>query len=103
MYKSNLQKVNLYKANLLWANLRGANLRGADLRLADLRLADLREIDLPEVDLKGANLMFTKFDEEQITYLLNYDLSKSLVYVEECGGFIDYLKYNMKKDLYHNT
>lgn len=103
LYKSNLQKVNLYKANLLWANLRGANLRGADLRLADLRLADLREIDLHEVDLKGANLMFTKFDEEQITYLLNYDLSKSLVYVEECGGFIDYLKYNMKKDLYHNT
>ncbi len=95
--KINLQKASLFKANFLWADLRGADLRGADLRGVDLRLADLRGADLRGADLKKANLMFAKFDEEQIAYLLNYDLSKSLVYVEECDRFIDYLKYqNMK-------
>ncbi len=85
---ANLEETNLQKAHLIKADLREANLEGADLREACLMGADLRG-----ANLRGANLMFTKFDEEQITYLLNYDLSKSLVYVEECGGFIDYLKY----------
>ena len=42
--------------------------------------------------------MYTKFDEEQITYLTNCDLSKSLVYVGEYGGFVDYLKYQKMRN-----
>lgn len=109
----NLKGADLRGTNLKGAKLRGADLRGAkligsdiskaDLSKADLRRADLREADLRETDLRGAKLMFAKFDEEQVTYLTNCNLLKSLVYVEECDRLIDYLEYQNMKEAYITT
>ncbi|GFI49747.1 secreted effector protein PipB2 [Lachnospiraceae bacterium] len=93
LFKSILQGAKLKKVTLLFANLREANLKNVDFYNSDLRLADFRGADLHGANLKGANLMFAKFDEEQITYLTNWDLSKSLVYVEKYDRFVDYLRY----------
>lgn len=83
---------------MLFTDLKETNLVKVNFDKADLRGADLRGADLHEANLVGANLMFTKFDEEQITYLTNCDLSKSLVYVEEYDRFVDYLKYQKMKN-----
>lgn len=98
LHRTLLERAKLNKAILLFTCLQESNLKKVIFNNADLRLADLRGADLHEADLKGANLMFAKFDEEQITYLTNYDLSKSLVYVEEYDRFVDYLKYQKMKN-----
>lgn len=94
----NLMGVDLNGKSLVDVDLTKANLKKVNLEGANLEESDLRGADLHEVDLVGANLMYTKFDEEQITYLTNCDLSKSLVYVGEYGGFVDYLKYQKMRN-----
>lgn len=118
LHEMNLTEIELKKIYLNHANLSGVNLKGVDLKGkslidvdltkanlkkinledANLEESDLRFADLHEANLNGANLMYTKFDEEQITYLTNCDLSKSLVYVEEYDRFVDYLKYQKMKN-----
>ncbi len=99
LHRTILQGTKLNNAVLLFTDLKETNLVKANFDKADLRGADLRGADLHEANFNGANLMYTKFDEEQIAYLTNWDLSKSLVYVEEYDRFADYLKYvKMKND-----
>ena len=93
LYRAELQSAKLNRAIFLFGDLRETDLRGADLRGADLRGADLRGADLRGADLENAKLMYAKFDELQILYLSNVDITKSLVYIERKDIFMDYSKY----------